>query len=108
MTVLDGNMYCDNCNPNWDPENSGKYPEELAKLGGFSPNEQAFRGTRNSEELGDCWEEREYGHICPVCIYTEKMDDLLGVTEAFDRSIAVKFGLVPPDSEDGVIVTRKL
>ena len=68
-------VFCDNCNPSWEQNNSAALPDEWADSLEVERGTHVLRGTlRGSPEeaLEAGWEEREFGHMCIVCLYEEK------------------------------------
>ena len=84
--------FCDHCNPDWDPGNSFELPPHWAERLKLPVGTKMLRGVfQGISELAlkDGWAEREYGHICPVCMY--EVEENGGETWALDEEGALDF-----------------
>lgn len=79
--------FCDKCNPGQDPNKTFEVPSEWVQTLGMKLEKGqkvvlairgVFPGSFAEAQKDDAWEERDYGHICPVCITEEKIIDSSG------------------------------
>lgn len=68
-------VFCDNCNPDWDPYQTMAAPKEWCEALGVPEGTVFLRGVVRGDTAGALaqgWTEEEYGHCCPVCVAQSK------------------------------------
>jgi hypothetical protein len=70
-------VFCTKCNGDHETDNSWQLPADWAEEVGVPAGAVVLRGVREGtaeEALADGWQEREWGHICPICLLQEPAD----------------------------------